>query len=188
MPNTILLKGRGIRKEAISAAAITPGYLVDINSSGQVLKHAGAGLAASPSFAVEDELNGKEISVDWASGDQVIYETLPAGAEVNALVAASAAAIVIGDELESAGDGTLRLITVGDVVDLTDSSTGTASDTIAAIGATYDQDEVRNAVASLTAKVNALLPGALNNIVARAIEAVDNSGGGVEARIKVEIV
>ncbi|QDP64093.1 MAG: hypothetical protein Unbinned2301contig1004_19 [Prokaryotic dsDNA virus sp.] len=42
------------------------------------------------------------------------------------------------------------------VTALTDSSGGTASDTIAAIGATYAQAEVRNAVASLTAKVNAL--------------------------------
>lgn len=40
---------------------------------------------------------------------------------------------------------------------LTDSSSGTASGTIAAIGATYDQDEVRNAVASLAAQVNALI-------------------------------
>jgi hypothetical protein len=40
---------------------------------------------------------------------------------------------------------------------LTDSSSGTASATIAAIGATYDQDEVRNAVASLAAQVNALI-------------------------------
>jgi hypothetical protein len=43
------------------------------------------------------------------------------------------------------------------IAELTDSSGGTASDTIAAIGATYDQAEVRNAVASLAAKVNYLL-------------------------------
>ena len=43
------------------------------------------------------------------------------------------------------------------IATLTDSSGGTASDTIAAIGATYDQAEVRNAVASLAAKVNLLL-------------------------------
>jgi hypothetical protein len=40
---------------------------------------------------------------------------------------------------------------------LTDSSSGTASQTIAAIGATYDQDEVRNAVASLADEVNKLI-------------------------------
>jgi hypothetical protein len=39
---------------------------------------------------------------------------------------------------------------------LTDNSGGTASTTIAAIGATYDQDEVRNAVASLADQINKL--------------------------------
>lgn len=42
------------------------------------------------------------------------------------------------------------------IVDLTDNSGGTAADTIAAIGATYSQTEVRNAIASLAAKVNEL--------------------------------
>lgn len=40
---------------------------------------------------------------------------------------------------------------------LTDSSGGTAADTIAAIGGTYSQAEVRNAIASLAAKVNTLI-------------------------------
>jgi|GEM_PF-3061235 len=43
------------------------------------------------------------------------------------------------------------------VTGLTDNSGGTASDTIAAIGATYDQAEVRNAVASLAAKIEEIL-------------------------------
>jgi hypothetical protein len=45
---------------------------------------------------------------------------------------------------------------LANLVALTDSSGGTASDTIAAIGGTYSQAEVRNAVASLAAKINAL--------------------------------
>ncbi|MCG8434459.1 MAG: cytoplasmic protein [Gammaproteobacteria bacterium] len=45
---------------------------------------------------------------------------------------------------------------LGGVGELTDSSGGTAGDTIAAIGATYDQAEVRNAVASLAARINAV--------------------------------
>lgn len=40
---------------------------------------------------------------------------------------------------------------------LTDNSGGTASQTIAAIGATYDQAEVRNAVASLADEINKLI-------------------------------
>lgn len=43
-----------------------------------------------------------------------------------------------------------------EITDLTDNSGGTPSDTIAAIGETYDQAEVRNAIASLAAKINAL--------------------------------
>jgi len=42
------------------------------------------------------------------------------------------------------------------ITDLTDNSGGTASDTIAAVSATYVQAEVRNAIASLSAKINAL--------------------------------
>jgi hypothetical protein len=44
-----------------------------------------------------------------------------------------------------------------DVSTLTDNSGGTASDTIGIIGATYSQPEVRNAIASLSAKINAIL-------------------------------
>ena len=40
------------------------------------------------------------------------------------------------------------------ITDLTDNSGGTAADTIAAIGGTYSQTEVRNAIASLAAKIN----------------------------------
>jgi predicted RecA/RadA family phage recombinase len=46
---------------------------------------------------------------------------------------------------------------LGAVTELTDSSGGTAADTIAAIGGSYNQAEVRNAVASLAAKINAIL-------------------------------
>lgn len=46
----------------------------------------------------------------------------------------------------------------GDAVSsLTDNSGGTSSDTIAAIGATYNQAQVQNAVASLAAKINELI-------------------------------
>ena len=44
-----------------------------------------------------------------------------------------------------------------DVASLTDNSGGTSSDTIAAIGGTYNQAEVRNAVASLANKINEML-------------------------------
>jgi hypothetical protein len=43
------------------------------------------------------------------------------------------------------------------IASLTDSSGGTADNTIAAIGATYSQAEVRDGLADLAAKVNAIL-------------------------------
>ena len=42
------------------------------------------------------------------------------------------------------------------ITDLTDNSGGTSGDTIAAIGGTYSQTEVANAIASLAAKINEL--------------------------------
>lgn len=54
---------------------------------------------------------------------------------------------------------------------LTDSSSGSATQTIAAIGGTYDQDEVRDAVASLAAQVNKLIADVA------AMRAVLNAGG-----------
>lgn len=45
---------------------------------------------------------------------------------------------------------------------LTDNSGGAASDVVAAIGAAYSQTEVRNALASIIAKQNAIL-AALRN-------------------------
>ena len=58
----------------------------------------------------------------------------------------------------AAGVGIVAFATVKSrEAELTDSSGGTASGAIAAIGAAYSQAEVRNAVASLAAKVNYLL-------------------------------
>jgi len=50
-----------------------------------------------------------------------------------------------------------------DVTSLTDNSGGSASDTIAAIGGTYSQTEVQNAVASLAAKINAVISAMSND-------------------------
>lgn len=145
---TIILKGRGIQKEGVAGATITPGELVTLNSSNEVIPHGTAAGNAQAAFAKENEVIGGGIDDTYASGDNVIYEVLPPGAEVYALVAAAAGAIVIGDYLESAGDGTLRKL----------------------------------AASASTAQ------SARNSVVARAIEAVDNSGGGARARIKVEVI
>lgn len=186
-PKTVLLKGRGIRKEGTANAAITPGHLVERMSTGNIRVHATAGAKASPIFAVENEILGKEITVAYAATDRCYFEFLTSGCEVYALVAAAAPAIVVGDLLESAGDGTLRKVAA--TTDLTDSTTGTADGTLADVGGAFSQATLNNNFADLAAKVNAILPGASQaHVVARALEAVDNSGGGSAVRIKVEVV
>jgi hypothetical protein len=162
-PETILLKGRGFRKEKVAGGTITPGHLVASNSSDQLVVHATAAGHAQAMFAVEAEhlsalggtgynTSGGTIDDNYSSGDFVQSEILDAGCHVYALVAAAASAIVIGDALESAGDGTLRKRTPF-------SQNGSAP---------YDVTEA-------------------GWVVAYALEAVDNSGGGAPARIKVEV-
>lgn len=74
------------------------------------------------------------------------------------LTASTNTAIGTVSSFVSSGVGVVEFSAVAGVEpSLTDSSSGAASDTIAAIGATYTQDEVRDAVASLAAKINYLL-------------------------------
>jgi hypothetical protein len=156
-PKTIILKGRevAVRDERPAGGTIRPGSLVVMNSSGNFIVHGTAKQKAQPTFAVEYEnlLPNKSsaggIDDNYSSGDLVQAETVKPGAWVYALVAASATAITKGALLESAGDGTLKLIT-----DFTD------------------------------AEIDSIGGGA----IARALEAVDNSGGGTQARIRVEII
>jgi hypothetical protein len=117
---TIILKGERlhIRKEGIADSAIIPGHLVALASDGKFDVHGAAKGPSTRSFAIERELEnhwsgnaplaGTPIDVAYAQNDRLLYAVCSPGCEVYALVAAGAAAIVKGDHLESAGDGTLR--------------------------------------------------------------------------------
>ena len=135
-------------KEAPVAEAITPGHLVAINSSGQMIKHNVAGPAAAAGanaqgivrVAVENDIFGKGIDDAWAVNDQGLYQVLDSGCEIMALLAAAAPAVAYNDLVESAGNGTVRKTTV------------------------------------------------VANAIGRAVQAVDNSAGGTQARIRIEIL
>lgn len=180
-PKTISLKGCPAAREGVANAAITPGMLIERMTTGKFRAHNSAG-GARPSrlFMAEQEWTGKSIDTACAADDQIRVLNCKPGDQIYALVPASAAAIAIGDLLESAGDGTLRKAANY----LTDSSGGTANTTVQAIGGSYTQAEVANDIADLAAAINRLAPGA----VARAVEALDNSGGGSAARIRVEVL
>ena len=148
MTNTIVLKGEGIRKERIATTAVNPGHLVAITSTDGIRTHATAAGNAARAFAVENEIFGDGIDTAYAIGDRVLYEILPPGSEVQAKLAAAAAAVTRGDFLESAGNGTLRVLTV-------------------------------NAATSQAQRAS---------VVAVALETINNSGGGTEVFIKVELL
>jgi hypothetical protein len=118
-----------------------------LNTANAVVVHAAAEGNAYPMFAMEQDFVGKDLNTAYASGQRVQCLIPGPGTEVLALLPAAALAVVIGDELVSNGDGTLKKVT---------------------------------AAAVTTAN--------LRRVVARALEAVDNSAGGTVVRIRAEIV
>jgi hypothetical protein len=107
LPRVILLRGRGRRREAPAAAAMTPGHLLSYDSSGTFVKHAVAGGPWQGIVCVEDDHNGNGIDTAYASGDYVQAEQVGNGCDVNLLVPAAAAAIARNGPVKSNGDGTV---------------------------------------------------------------------------------
>lgn len=104
---TVNLQVAGFQREYTANAVITPGDLIELMSTDKVRRHATAGGDAQRMFAKEDSLQGKEIGEDYAADDIVFAWTYHRGSEVYALLALNQT-IVIGDKLESAGNGKLR--------------------------------------------------------------------------------
>ena len=107
--NTIKLKKYSdVIEEFVANAAITPGHLVELMSTGKVKKHATAGGNVAPiMFALEDSMQGYGIDDDYDALDPAQIWLPHPGDEVYAILADDND-VAIGDLLESAGDGTLR--------------------------------------------------------------------------------
>jgi hypothetical protein len=101
----------GLQKEATANAAITPGHLVELMSTGKLRVHATAGGSAQRAFALEDELQGRPITTAYTAANKAQYGIFRAGDVVNAILYNGETAI-IGSFLESQGDGTLRVVDV----------------------------------------------------------------------------
>jgi hypothetical protein len=109
--NTILLEGDPAFQEKVAAGAITPGMLVELTASDEVQANSvAADTLAAPTVAVEDGLQGREITDGYSLGEVVKYVTLRQGNEAYAIANAS---IAVGDKLESAGNGKLQTVTTG---------------------------------------------------------------------------
>lgn len=126
--NTIELEGRGPRSELVANAAITPGQLCEVMSTGKVRKHATAGGFHERLIAQEDSLQGNGITDNYAAAAKVQLVSAEPGQAMYMLLKDGENATT--DEfLESAGDGDLRVYIAGtrvgramDAVDLSDSS------------------------------------------------------------------
>ena len=105
---TIKLKNYSdVNEEYVAAAAIIPGELIQLNSSGTVEVHDVAGGNLLHMFAVEDELQGKGIDDAYAADDKVQCWIPTRGDEVYAILA-DGEDVAIGDFLESNGSGELQ--------------------------------------------------------------------------------
>lgn len=106
MANTIHAKGERILQENLANAIITPGMLIELMSTNKVKPHATEGGFAEVMIAQEDALQGNEQSDNYAAGALVQSCVYNAGDEAYLLIK-SGESIAIGDDLISAGDGTL---------------------------------------------------------------------------------
>ena len=104
---TIIIKGDGVGVEAVANAAITPGMVCQLMSTGKVRAHANAGQNAEALIAIEDELQGREIGTAYSADNVVLMRRFQPGDEFYGLIN-DGENIAIGDYLESAGNGKLR--------------------------------------------------------------------------------
>jgi len=106
----VIIKGGdlSLREEFTAGGAITPGQLMEINSSDAVVVHNSADEDQYALFALPDESQGKDIDDAYATGERVQAYWARRGDIVNALLADGQTA-VIGSFLTSNGDGDLKV-------------------------------------------------------------------------------
>ena len=113
--NRIHLIGDFRREEALAAAELYPGHLVEFTSAGKFQKHSTAGGVAERIVAVEDALQGNTISTAYAADALVSANVEQPGNQVQMFLAAGEN-VANGAKLESAGGGALQAVTTGTVI------------------------------------------------------------------------
>lgn len=106
--NAIIKKSyQDVVEEIQASGTITPGMLLELDSSGYVKAHSAAGQNALPYFAVEDEHEGKDLDDTYASGDKTRVLVAARG-DILLAILADGENVAIGDYLESNGAGYLQ--------------------------------------------------------------------------------
>jgi len=101
-------KGDYTYEEIEAGGTITPGHLLLLESTNKVISHNEVGGRSEVMFALENVLYGKSVSDDYSSGELCCLMLPRKGCEVCARLK-TGQTCVIGDELVSAGDGTLQV-------------------------------------------------------------------------------
>ena len=110
----IQLDGTGfVLDEAVAAAAINPGNIVEKTSAGYYQKHSTEAGFGQVAVAVEDALQGNTVDDAYAAADLVQVHILSRGIRFQALLA-SGNKVVIGDGLVSDGAGRLETVAVAE--------------------------------------------------------------------------
>jgi len=104
---TIHSKGDYRTEEVAAAGTITPGMLCEMTSAATVQAHSTEGGRAERLVAMEDALQGRAVSTNY-SASEIVTLGLPVPGTEMAMLIASGESANIGDELVSAGDGTLK--------------------------------------------------------------------------------
>jgi hypothetical protein len=94
-------------EEFDAVAAITPGMLIEPTSADKVQAHSTQGGNATPMFALEDDLQGNGID-DAYSANNKVQCWVPGRGDMVYAILADGENVVIGDYLDSDGDGALR--------------------------------------------------------------------------------
>lgn len=95
------------QEELVAVSTIYPGALVEITSAGKVQHHSSAAQNAAIKFALEDNLQGNGLDDSFSADDQVPVWTPQRGDMVFAVLK-DEETVVVGDFLESAGNGFLQ--------------------------------------------------------------------------------
>lgn len=105
--NTIIIRGAGGQfDERPATAALSPGHLIFVASTGKFTKNATAN-RLQIIVAREDTLQGHTIDDAYATDDRVFAYYPQKGDIINCRVAAAASAITVGTLLSPAADGTV---------------------------------------------------------------------------------
>jgi len=105
--NTIIVIGTGMQSEAVAEAAITPGQVVELLSTGKVQKKATGGTIGEKAVAIEDYLQGNTVADDYSADDRVLYRVFKSGDETYCILA-DGENVGIGDTLAFADAGEMK--------------------------------------------------------------------------------